>query len=236
MKVKNPTVVIQSDQAGHIEVTSTPGVEVVCLDSNYTEISPDELGAEDDDFLDDEPVETPKLDKLLSEPGCFFIDVNTPADYFLWDFQRDPETGVYPQGLEAIGQALGAASACWTNLEHAGTFESDRAKYIAQRLYDVLFPPEIGPTNPADEARLAAVDRHIAGHHAALAAVRDFNRWHEDLRAPLERRSGESRRQRISDGHGRRINKQPTPYAADDRRSSAGRRGEGQGRRSGEKF
>lgn len=35
---------------------------------------------------------------------------------------------------EAVFQALGAASACWDNLEGAGVFESDRAKAIGDAL------------------------------------------------------------------------------------------------------
>jgi hypothetical protein len=37
---------------------------------------------------------------------------------------------------EAVGQAVGAASACWDNLEGAGVFQSTRAKAIVEQLMD----------------------------------------------------------------------------------------------------
>ena len=36
---------------------------------------------------------------------------------------------------EALGQALGAASMCWSDIEAAGEFNSSRAKRIFQQLY-----------------------------------------------------------------------------------------------------
>jgi len=39
---------------------------------------------------------------------------------------------------ELIFQALGAASACWNNLEGAGVFESDRCKAIGDELIERL--------------------------------------------------------------------------------------------------
>jgi hypothetical protein len=39
---------------------------------------------------------------------------------------------------EAVGLAIGAASACWTNLDGAGTFESERAAEISGALLDLV--------------------------------------------------------------------------------------------------
>lgn len=39
---------------------------------------------------------------------------------------------------DAVFTALGAASACWTNLEGAGTFESTEAKEIGDALVDLV--------------------------------------------------------------------------------------------------
>jgi hypothetical protein len=39
---------------------------------------------------------------------------------------------------EAIGISVGAASACWSNLEGAGTFESERAASISEALLDLV--------------------------------------------------------------------------------------------------
>lgn len=39
---------------------------------------------------------------------------------------------------EAVFTALGAASVCWESLEHAGVFQSDRAKEIGLDLIDKL--------------------------------------------------------------------------------------------------
>lgn len=43
----------------------------------------------------------------------------------------DEKTSVY----EAIGQAIGAASRCWSDLDHAGDFDSVLAADIVQELY-----------------------------------------------------------------------------------------------------
>jgi hypothetical protein len=46
-----------------------------------------------------------------------------------------------PQGLpleEVVGQAIGAASACWENLAGAGTFESGRAAQIMNELLEEI--------------------------------------------------------------------------------------------------
>jgi hypothetical protein len=40
---------------------------------------------------------------------------------------------------EAIFQALGAASVCWDNIEKAGIFHSERAKFIGDQLIERLF-------------------------------------------------------------------------------------------------
>lgn len=39
---------------------------------------------------------------------------------------------------EAIGLSIGAASACWDNLEGAGVFESERAAAISETLLDLV--------------------------------------------------------------------------------------------------
>jgi hypothetical protein len=47
--------------------------------------------------------------------------------------------------FEAVHQAIGAASACWTNLEGAGTFESIQAQQIAGELLDYwIKKPRLG--------------------------------------------------------------------------------------------
>ncbi len=58
------------------------------------------------------------------------------ADSDVQKFEFIPERdGSIP--LEtAVFQALGAASACWANLEGAGVFQSERAKEIGEALID----------------------------------------------------------------------------------------------------
>ena len=38
--------------------------------------------------------------------------------------------------LTAVGEAVGAASACWDNLEHAGVFDSKTAGEVVDQLMD----------------------------------------------------------------------------------------------------
>jgi hypothetical protein len=45
---------------------------------------------------------------------------------------------------EAVFQAVGAASACWENLEGAGVFQSDRAKEIGEELMGWVNRPRLG--------------------------------------------------------------------------------------------
>ena len=53
-------------------------------------------------------------------------------------YDREVAEG-HPDPLASvIGQALGAASACWSDLDNAGTFESDRAKGIYDNLLAFL--------------------------------------------------------------------------------------------------
>lgn len=39
---------------------------------------------------------------------------------------------------QAINMAIGAASACWDNLEGAGVFQSDRARDISDALVELI--------------------------------------------------------------------------------------------------
>jgi hypothetical protein len=45
---------------------------------------------------------------------------------------------------EAVFQAVGAASACWDNLEGAGVFESEKAKDIGEELMGWVNRPRLG--------------------------------------------------------------------------------------------
>lgn len=53
-------------------------------------------------------------------------EVEKPEKIFDWTTSTPIE--------EAVGQAIGAASACWENLSGAGIFESTRAKQIVDEL------------------------------------------------------------------------------------------------------
>ena len=53
-----------------------------------------------------------------------------------------------------IGQAIGEASMCWTNIEHAGTFEMEDARRIASELGHYV-------ADLIDEAREEAGDDEV---------------------------------------------------------------------------
>lgn len=60
------------------------------------------------------------------------------ADEASWDrlYRELLESGEDTAGV--IYLALGAASACWTNLDGAGTFESTRASILGRALLEEL--------------------------------------------------------------------------------------------------
>jgi hypothetical protein len=60
-----------------------------------------------------------------------------------WRFEFRPEHDGTLSLEAAVFQALGAASACWENLEGAGVFQSERAKEIGEALLEVI--PELIP-------------------------------------------------------------------------------------------
>lgn len=53
---------------------------------------------------------------------------------------------------QAVFQALGAASACWGNLEGAGVFQAERAMQIGEELLAFIYlsVPATAPVMPAD--------------------------------------------------------------------------------------
>lgn len=53
-----------------------------------------------------------------------------------WDFIYEPDGTMSIE--DAVFQALGGASACWTNLVSAGIFESDHARHIGLKLIEVI--------------------------------------------------------------------------------------------------
>jgi hypothetical protein len=80
---------------------------------------------------------------------------------------------------EAVGQSLGAASACWENLAGAGVFESTRCGEIHEWLMAYLSDWADEIRKQANEATAAKTRAAIAdeiargpaaGHHARLAA------------------------------------------------------------------
>lgn len=60
----------------------------------------------------------------------------------------------------AIFQALGAASVCWESMEHAGIFDSTRAKEIGDELYQRVeaYAREAQPQAALTEDELATMD------------------------------------------------------------------------------
>jgi hypothetical protein len=66
-------------------------------------------------------------------------------------------TGETP--AEAIGLALGAASACWENLEAAGVFQSTRAGQIAEEL--ITYLGVTGGTDGEEEVTVVEEGDHV---------------------------------------------------------------------------
>lgn len=64
--------------------------------------------------------------EMGSEYGCSLIKENPEVTN--WDFKFSDDLH------EAIGEAIGAASMCWENVEKAGVFKSEMAKDIADTI------------------------------------------------------------------------------------------------------
>jgi uncharacterized protein YegP (UPF0339 family) len=90
-----------------------------------------------------------------------------------------------------IRQALGWASACWSNLAEAGTFESDRAQQLADDLLAFLreqgVPREITKNDNAEVYQDASAEwryRVFAGNHRQIdKAEEGFNTKSNAIRA-----------------------------------------------------
>ncbi len=59
-------------------------------------------------------------------------------------FEFQPSEHGTLSDAEAVFQALGAASTCWESLEGTGTFDSDRAKLIGDKLLEHVARPRLG--------------------------------------------------------------------------------------------
>lgn len=66
------------------------------------------------------------ISMLAKEANCSFPQAHAPEKIFDWTTLTPIET--------AVGEAIGAVSACWENLSGAGIFESTRAKQIVDEL------------------------------------------------------------------------------------------------------
>lgn len=100
----------------------------------------------------------PNVDPLadLREPDAARYPDPTVAQDGQNGLQEAPAATERPEGLETlVFEALGAASACWENLEGAGVFQSDQAKAIGDALVADLQPmlnPEPVQATTAQEA------------------------------------------------------------------------------------
>jgi hypothetical protein len=79
-------------------------------------------------------VETAPVDQ---RPGRFMTLVNVPAPWPYWPTDTPLD--------EAIGEAIGAASVCWTHPEGAGVYLPDQATEIVKALLDLIQRKQLGP-------------------------------------------------------------------------------------------